>query len=227
MAIAKEIVADALEKGEPDYNKNYSDGHVDCELPYIAMRGAKGAISDLAAIRASCPGGNALQINMPFQDRKLESTKPMRPAMVRTVFSALVHELIHVRQCADHPGKYIETVRRQAAMEDTDLDFAPDEWMEKYYGDELELEAHAAQLAADVWSRGSTVEVADPYGDWIRETEIGRRVLRRLLPDTDGRNTEAAVWWQRLIETAASYEASWRTSCAGTEATEVHCDGSP
>lgn len=217
-AIAQEIVADAFERGEPDYTKNYCEDHSKAGLPYVAMRRAEGVISDLAAVHASCPGGKALQINMPFKDRHLEASKAKRPTITRTVFSALVHELIHVRQCAADPNKYRATVARQAEIEKGDPSYTPGEWLEKYYGDELELEAHAAQLAADEWFRGRCMLIAEPYGNWVRETEIGRRVLDRLLPDPKKPDDDAVAWWQRLVATAVKYESLWAPPSTEAEA---------
>ena len=225
-AIAEEMVDHAFAKGQPDYNKNFAERAGGDHLPWIVMRRADGAISDLAAIHASCPAGSAVQLNMPFEGRKLEASEAKRPEIIRTVFSALVHELVHVRQCGADKVQYHATARRQATNEVPGLERTPAEWMQNYYAEELELEAHAVQLAAEMRLLGMDVLVTDPNGSWVQETEVSRRVHSRLFPaerEADA-DADADAWWIRLVDLAAAHQEAWNASSVSINADDAESD---
>jgi hypothetical protein len=224
--IAEEMVDDAFANGHPNYNKNFAERAGGDRLPWIVMRRADGAISDLAAIHASCPAGRAVQLSMPFEGRKLVASKAKRPEIIRTVFSALVHELVHVRQCGADMAQYQATAQRQTTNEMPSLERTPAEWMQSYYAEELELEAHAVQLAADMRLLGMNVPVADPHGSWVQQTEVSRRVHSRLFPAEIGidADADADAWWRSLVDVAAANQEAWNDSSASINADDATSD---
>ena len=205
-AVADAIIADAVIRGDADFGRNFADVG-GAGLPYIAVRPTKGNFGDTASIRASCPAGRALQVTMPFGAAKAARSVGRKADVTRTVFSALVHELVHVRQSNSDPNAFAVTSARQDAGENGNQARSPDEWIAGYYGEQLEFEAHAAQLAAELRLLGSRVAPDDPHGSWVGMTEVGRRMHGRLFPGTG--DVAAADWWDRFLNAAAAMQVRW------------------
>jgi hypothetical protein len=222
--IANAIVADAYANGEPELSKNYAEGEVCFGLPFVAAARIDEVISDTTAIRAQCLSGQAIQIYLPCNGRTDAVNIAKRPEVVRTVFGALVHELAHVRQFGTEPAKYHQTVARQFEYEKAVCDRTPAEWLRGYYSEELEFEAHAVQLAAEMKMLGLQVQVAEPHGSWIGATEVSRRIYSRLFPVGETASTATEEWWSGFIAAVAELSEAWIADSATAEVSDTAID---
>lgn len=211
--IADSIVADAFAEGKPELAKNYAEAAACAGLPFVAAHKIDGVISDTTAIRAQCLYGRAIQIYVPCDGWTDAANIVQRQEVVRTVFGALAHELTHVRQCGADRVQYGQTVARQAEYEKAGGDRFPADWLQGYYSEPLEFEAHAVQLAAELQLLGSEDPAADPFGSWIGATEVSRRVHGRLFPGGTG-STDAEEWWNRFTAEVARFLEAWKAETA-------------
>lgn len=208
-AIAERITDDGFRRGRPNYGEPYAAESGCPDLPFIGVGPVPGSVSDIHEIRALCTGGTGIQIKMPFDGHTLPANAASRQQVQSTIFGALVHELVHVRQFRDDREAFDAAASRQRANEARGVRREPAEWIDSYYRDQVEFEAHVTQLAAETRALGISVRAGDVAGPWVGATEVGRRLHARLLPSDGEPVVEATGWWAECVEAVAAFQAHW------------------
>jgi len=206
--VARAIVQDVLAKGSPELGKNYGAIEDDAALPFIGAQSIPGQVTQTTLIKAQCLFGRAIQIKVPADGRRTATSGSMA-VVESTVFGALVHELVHVRQFNLDSSSFQATSARQRESEAAGLQRTSSEWLATYYIEPLEREAHAYQLAAELRCIGLTPAGNDPHGSWTKATEVGRRIHGRLFPPGTAHDEGVEAWWRAFLATAAEIGADW------------------
>lgn len=168
----------------------------------VKIRPGRGRFNDLACYEAD----SAISVTIPNTGRgELRVAGKSAPAsVIALIASALAHELTHARQKAADRTSFGILVTEQKAF-DKDAAQCPQCWFDGYYHAREELEAHATQVAVELWAlallAGTTLVPATAD---MMATETARRLCERMgEPESTG-DARIDQWWHDLRALAST-----------------------
>ncbi|MDB5712506.1 MAG: hypothetical protein JWL96_4576 [Sphingomonas bacterium] len=163
----------------------------------LSITKVRASVTDLTVLKASA-GGHGISFSV-GTGRAQGSTA----LTLLTIGGLLCQELVHQKQCGRDPTSFA-----MAAAVQTDWSAnkpphpSPEEWLRGYLGTVYEFEAHAEQVACELWLADTISGVSPRKSERlsaVTQSEPLRRIRERLIPS--GTPSALVVQWFDLLET--------------------------